>query len=136
MERRDSRSRRVTEYALLARNTEATRSSTVNAVKDYWVIPVKQWVEPVSRLKGVTIMAQVIFDPGGDSPWYLRMLRPGPRSELLTGNPTSKEELTDVPRDYRRGSGKTSELNNFVKEMIDHEKQTCGRGCPGSTQRP
>jgi hypothetical protein len=83
----------------------------------YWVLPVKQWVGPVSLLKGETIMARAIFDPGGDSPWYLPMLRPGPRSGLLTGNPTSKEELIDVPRDYRRESGKTSELNDFAKEM-------------------
>jgi hypothetical protein len=80
-------------------------------------VPVKQWVEPVSRLKGVTIMAQAIFDPGSDSQWYLSTLRPGPRSGLLTGNPTSKEERTDVPRNYHRESGKTSELNDFVKEM-------------------
>jgi hypothetical protein len=46
------------------------------------------------------------------------MLRHGPRSCLPTGNPTSEEEHADIPRNYRREHGKTSELNDFVEEVI------------------
>jgi hypothetical protein len=58
-------------------------------------------------------MTQAIFDPGSRIP----ILRHGPRSGLPAGNPTSKEEHADMPRNYRREHGRTSELNDHVGEM-------------------